>query len=125
MPDCIRAADPEADRVLLADVLTRNLGPACGDRRYEWLYLQNPHGRARAWLATESATGRGIGAAAAFPRTFFVRGSVRHGYVLGDFCIDQHHRSLGLALQLQRASLEEIVATRPYIAYDFPSDRMI
>jgi len=125
MPDSIRNADPEADRALLADVLVQNFGLTSGDRRYEWLYLQNPHGRARAWLVTDVDTGRGLGAAAAFPRTLFVGGSIRHGYVLGDFCIDQHHRSLGLALQLQRACLEGIVAAQPIIAFDFPSDRMM
>jgi GNAT superfamily N-acetyltransferase len=125
MPERIRTADPEADRGLLTDLLSQNLGPAAGDRRYEWLYLQNPHGRARAWLATEGDTERGLGAAAAFPRTLLVGGSVCHGYVLGDFCIDQHHRSLGLALQLQRACLEQITSTPLLLAYDFPSDRMM
>jgi len=125
MPERIRTADPEADRVLLTDLLSQNLGPAAGDRRYEWLYLENPHGRARAWLATEGDTERGLGAAAAFPRTLLVGGSVCHGYVLGDFCIDQHHRSLGLALQLQRACLEQITSAPLLLAYDFPSDRMM
>jgi len=125
MPDHIRAADPEADRALLADVLTQNLGPASGARRYEWLYLQNPHGRARTWLATDANTGRGVAAAAAFPRMLFVDGAVRCGYVLGDFCVDQHHRSLGLALQLQRACLAGVASAGPSIAFDFPSDRMM
>jgi len=125
MPDRIRTADPEVDRALLADVLVHNLGSESGDRRYEWLYLQSPHGKARTWLATDVNTGRGIGAAAAFPRTLFVHGSVRHGYVLGDFCINQNHRSLGLALQLQRACLAGIVSAQPFIALDFPSDRMM
>jgi GNAT superfamily N-acetyltransferase len=125
MPDRIRNADLEADRALLTDLLSQNLGSATGARRYEWLYLENPHGRARAWIATENGTGRGVGTAAAFPRTIFVNGSIRHGYVLGDFCVDPQHRSLGLALQLQRACLEEIVPTPDLLAYDFPSDRMM
>lgn len=125
MPDRIRPADPEADRAFLIDLLSQNLGPSAGGRRYEWLYLENPHGRARAWVATEVASGRGVGAAAAFPRTLFVGGSIRHGWVLGDFCIDQRHRSLGLALQLQRACLEEIASAPLPLAYDFPSDRMM
>lgn len=125
MPDRIRTADPEADRALLTDLLAQNLGSAAGDPRYDWLYLQSPYGRARVLVATESSSGRAIGAAAAFPRRLFVGGSVRHGYVLGDFCIDQHHRSLGLALQLQRACLEEILSAPLSVAYDFPSDRMM
>ena len=125
MPDRIRPADPVADRGPLIDLLSRNLSPTAGDRRFEWLYLENPHGPARAWIATEGDTGRAVGAAAAFPRRLLVGGSVRHGYVLGDFCIDQHYRSLGLALQLQRACLEQIVSTPLLLAYDFPSDRMM
>jgi len=125
MPDRIRTADPVADRGLLIDLLSRNLSPTAGDRRFEWLYLENPNGPARAWIATEGDTGRGVGAAAAFPRRLLVGGSVRPGYVLGDFCIDQHYRSLGLALQLQRACLEQIVSTPLLLAYDFPSDRMM
>jgi GNAT superfamily N-acetyltransferase len=125
MPDRIRTADPEADRALLTDLLVQNLGPAAGDRRYDWLYLQSPYGRASVLVATENGSGRAIGAAAAFPRRLFVGGSVRDGYVLGDFCIDQHHRSLGLALQLQRACLEEIISAPLSVAYDFPSDRMM
>jgi Acetyltransferase (GNAT) domain len=125
MPDRIRTADPVADRALLTDLLSHNLSPDAGGRRFDWLYLENPHGPARAWVATEESTGRGLGVAAAFPRRLFIGKSVRPGYVLGDFCIDQHHRSLGLALQLQRASLEQIVFTQLCMAYDFPSDRMM
>ena len=50
-----------------------------------------------------------IGVAAAFPRRFYFRGEAVRGYVLGDFCIDPAHRSLGLALALQRACLERLV----------------
>jgi GNAT superfamily N-acetyltransferase len=125
MPDCIRTADLVADRALLADLLSLNLSPDPGGRRFEWRYLENPFGIARAWVATDGATGRFVGAAAAFPRSLVVGGSIRHGYVLGDFCVDPQHRSLGLALQLQRACLEEIVPTPDLLAYDFPSDRMM
>jgi|HubBroStandDraft_6_1064221.scaffolds.fasta_scaffold95078_2 GNAT superfamily N-acetyltransferase len=125
MPDCIRTADPIADRALLTDQLSRNLSPDAGGHRFDWLYLENPHGRARAWVAIENSSGRGLGVAAAFPRRLLVGDTVRLGYVLGDFCVDPQHRSLGLALQLQRASLEQIVSEPLAIAYDFPSDRMM
>ena len=52
-------------------------------------------------------------------------GEVRLGYILGDFCIDPQHRSLGLALQLQRACLDQLGSVPFSIAYDFPSDRMM
>ena len=118
----IRTANLEADRQLLTGLLSQNLSPAAVGRRFEWLYLENPHGPARAWVATEPGTGRGIGAAAAFPRRLVVDGEVRLGYILGDFCIDPQHRSLGLALQLQRTCLDQLGSVPLSIAYDFPSD---
>jgi hypothetical protein len=125
MADRIRTADLIADQTILTDLLSHNLSPDAGGRRFEWLYLENPHGLARAWLATEGDNRRGLGAAAAFPRRVLIGESVRLGYVLGDFCIDQHHRTLGLALQLQRVCLEQILSAPFSIAYDFPSDRMM
>ncbi|HEY2547620.1 MAG TPA: hypothetical protein VGI46_16230 [Candidatus Acidoferrum sp.] len=125
MPDCIRIADLKADRSLLTDLLTENLSPDAGGRRFDWLYLENPHGPARAWVVTEEGTGRGLGAAAAFPKIFFVDNCLCSGFVLGDFCIDQRYRSLGLALRLQRASLEQLNSSPGPLAYDFPSDHMM
>lgn len=125
MTDRIRVADPVADRPLLRELLSHNLNVPAGDRRFEWLYLENPHGPARVWMAIDERTGRGLGAAAAFPRRLLVGGFVRPGYVLGDFCIDPHHRTLGLALRLQRACLEQIIATPLLLAYDFPSTSMM
>jgi hypothetical protein len=123
--DCIRIADPEADRALLTDLLSRNLSPDAGGRRFEWLYRENPHGLARVWVATEDGTGRALGVAAAFPRKFLTGDSFRTAFVLGDFCIDPQHRSLGLALQLQRACLKQINSAPRSLFYDFPSDRMM
>jgi hypothetical protein len=125
MPHSIRPANLDVDRQLLFDLLSNNLSPNAGGRRFDWLYLGNPHGSARAWIAIDENTGEGVGAAAAFPRRLAIAGSTRAGYVLGDFCIDRHYRSLGLALQLQRACLEQISPEVPASTYDFPSDRMM
>jgi hypothetical protein len=121
----IRPADLEVDRPLLTDLLSRNLSPNGVGPRFDWLYLQNPHGSARAWVAIEGGTGKGLAAAATFPRKLCIGGSVCLGYVLGDFCIDQQYRSLGLALRLQRVCLEHIGSTSSTVGYDFPSDRMM
>jgi hypothetical protein len=53
-----------------------------------------------------------------------IGGTPRVGYALGDFCIDQKYRCLGLAVKLQRTCLEH-VGSAISIAYDFPSDRMM
>jgi len=125
VPISIRRANMDADRSELTELLCRNLSSDAGGVRFDWLYFKNPHGSARVWTAVESASDRMVGAAAAFPRRFFVAGSTRLGQVLGDFCIDQQHRSLGLALQLQRACLDDRSSQHSAIGYDFPSDRMM
>jgi hypothetical protein len=121
----IRSADLIVDRPLLTDLLSRNLSSRASGRRFDWLYTENPHGSARAWIAVEESTGKGMGAAAAFPRKLCVGESIYLGYVLGDFCIDHPYRSLGLALRLQRACLEQLNSTCSPWRYDFPSERMM
>jgi len=121
----IRPADLNLDRSLLTDLLAGNLNPSAGGPRFDWLYLENPHGLARAWVAVESGSGKGVGAAAAFPHKLIVGDTIRLGYVLGDFCIHPQHRSLGLALQLQRACLEQLGSPGSCLTYDFPSERMM
>jgi GNAT superfamily N-acetyltransferase len=125
MISTIRPANLETDRQLLVDLLCRNLSPQAGGHRFNWLYRENPYGSARAWIASDQGTGKSIGAAAAFPRKLFVGGIKRPGYVLGDFCIDHQYRSLGVALQLQRACLEQVSTESLALTYDFPSDRMM
>jgi GNAT superfamily N-acetyltransferase len=121
----IRLADLKLDRPLLSDLLSRHLNSGAGGPRFDWLYLESPHGLARVWVALEDGTERGVGAAAAFPRKLIVGDAIRLGYVLGDFCIDPQHRSLGLALQLQRACLEQLGSSRSCLTYDFPSEGMM
>jgi len=125
MPHSIRPADLDLDRQLLTDLLCHNLNPNAGGKRFDWLYIENPHGSARAWVAIDENTGLAVGAAAAFPRRLSVAGSSRVGYVLGDFCIDHQHRSLGLALQLQKICLKHVGAEGLASTYDFPSATMM
>jgi GNAT superfamily N-acetyltransferase len=121
----IRPASLEADRSLLTELLSRNLNPDAGGARFDWLYLRNPHGFARVWIAVDLVCDGIVGAAAAFPRKLCKAGSSCLGQVLGDFCVDPQYRSLGLALQLQRACLEQVSSPCSVLSYDFPSDRMM
>ena len=102
----------------------RSLTPHSDERRFEWLYKRNPHGEARAWIA-EDTNGTVAGVAAAFPRRLLINGEPRLAWVLGDFCIRAHYRSLGPAVQLQRAVLDAAQgATGLAGYYDFPSRQM-
>src|SRR5262249_14595697 len=102
MPVRIRQAALNSDEAELTDLLRRHLAPTADERRFGWLYRDSPHGEARSWLACD-AQGNAVGAATAFPRRVHVDGREKRNWVLGDFCLDEEFRSLGPALQLQRA----------------------
>src|SRR5258708_2691178 len=101
----VRLASYESEKQELIDTLQTNLPHLAHASLFTWLYLRNPEGRALAWVATDSETGKIIGMAAAFPRRVHYDGRDVRSYVLGDFCIDSSQRSLGLAVTLQRACL--------------------
>ncbi len=121
----VRPADLDSDRELLIDAFLRYLTPLSDDRRFNWLYRENPHGPARAWVATEGNNRAIVGAAAAFPRRMYIGGIPKQACVLGDFCVSPHYRSLGPALQLQRACLAGVDSGTLALVYDFPSTSMM
>ena len=121
----VRQACLNSDRHTIIEFLRRHLTPLSDDARFEWLYLNNPHGRASAWVAMQPDQAMPVGIAAAFPRRILVRERQVLGWVLGDFCISDEHRSLGPALQLQRACLAGIDSGAIAFCYDFPSTGMM
>src|SRR5688500_19496863 len=68
--------------------LFRSLFPDTVDleRRHEWLYEENPHGRALSWVAVEDGTGRLIGCNAFFPKRLVVQRSEEHTSELQSPC---------------------------------------
>jgi hypothetical protein len=121
----IRRADAETDRDLLIRLFHRFLTPLSDDRRWNWLYTKNPHGAPRIWLAVDSANGAAVGAGSAFARRVYMSGQANVAWVLGDFCIADDYRSLGVALKLQRACLQDIDSGAAAFCYDFPSTAMM
>ena len=113
------------DRGIIIDVLARYLTPVSDDRRFQWLYLNGVHGAPQAWLAVDADGDAIFGAAAAFPRCFYLGNDEMLGWVLGDFCLDPQYRSLGPALQLQRACLGVMEINPGAFCYDFPSGSMV
>jgi hypothetical protein len=63
--------------------------------------------------------------AALFPRDMYYGDAIVRGCVLGDFCVAPEHRTLGPALQLQRACLRAVQSEEFAVAYDFPSGTML
>ena len=120
MTIAIRPADLEKDKAVIIEALFRNLTPASDEKRFNWLYLKNPTGPAHAWLAEED--GNVVGISAAFARGIQNNGTQKTGWVLGDFCVAEKYRSLGPALQLQRATLNALKESQQAeFCYDFPS----
>jgi hypothetical protein len=121
----IRRGDLNMDREILIDALSRYLNPAADARRFDWLYKDNPHGEAQVWMAVDRENGAVVGSAAAFPRRLYIDSQERLVWVLGDFCINSEYRSLGPALQLQRACLAAVDSGKVAFCYDFPSVGMM
>jgi hypothetical protein len=119
----IGIADVAADRDLLADLLGRFLTRVSSPRRCQWFYEQNPHGRATVHVARELDTGRIVGSGAVIPRQLWLDGQPQKAAVLADFWIHPDHRTLGPALQLQRACLATAEATGAAV-YDLPQGTM-
>ena len=121
----IRVADLGADRELLIDTLRRFLTPLSDAARFDWLYRANPYGPAAVWIAVDEARGQTVGMASAFPRRALRDGRDERCWVLGDFCIHTEYRTLGPALQLNRACLSGVDQRGVAFCYDFPSDGMM
>jgi len=74
-------------------------------RRYDWLYANNPHGRAHTWLVVErGAPEVPVGITSLFPRRVHVTGRVVVGSIGGDCYVVPRARRRGLATQLHIAS---------------------
>ncbi|MGB0909847.1 MAG: hypothetical protein ACPGYT_05750 [Nitrospirales bacterium] len=121
----VRQADLNADRDQIIELQKKYLTNQSGIQRFDWLYKKNPFGLPHVWVAQDSSTSTVIGAAAAFPRSLYIGLQKKIGWVLGDFCISEEYRSLGPAIQLQRACLEGVNIEGNTIWYDFPSEKML
>lgn len=120
----VRAADPRVERDRILPVLGRNLSAAGTVARFDWLYLDNPHGLARLWVA-ETARGEIVGTSAAHPKRAWIDGDLHAVLDLSDFALDASYRCAGPGLQLLRATLADIAADDVALSYDHPSRAML
>lgn len=121
----VRCAHLGEDRDLLLGMMSRHLGAHCDGRRFDWLYRDNPAGPAKAWIAARKGATDAVGMGSVFPRYMYFEGRQATGWIFGDFCLESGARSLGPALQLQRACLAGISSGEAPIAYDLPSRSML
>lgn len=120
----VREANLVDDRDVLTGLAQNYLNRDADQNRFRWLYLENPFGLAGAWIACDG-DGAPVGMAAVFPRQMYHGDGVVPGCVLGDFCLSPQYRTVGPALQLQRACLGSARSRAFAVAYDFPSATML
>ncbi len=64
----IRPADLEIDKQRLLTLLRRNLIELDHEKRFSWLYLDNPAGQARVWFVCDKSAEHVVGSASVFPK---------------------------------------------------------
>ncbi len=103
-PDFVIKQAAPGDRNRVIELVSRMWGEDIS-ARYEWIYANNPHGRALTWLAVETSSDEAVGCTSLFPRRVIVDGCERVGSIGGDCYIEPRVRRRGLATRLHRASL--------------------
>jgi len=120
----IREADLIEDQNLLVRTLNQNRARVTEGRRYRWLYLDNPFGKAKAWIAVDDRNGAIAGFTAVFPRLMNVDGKEMLCWNCGDFSINQSYRTLGVAVQLRSVATRIVNEGQVPFLYAHPNDRM-
>jgi hypothetical protein len=120
----IRDADLIQDKDVLINTLNQNRVRKTDERRYRWLYLENPFGKAKAWLAVDDQKGKVAGFTSVFPRLMHVCGEEMVCWNCGDFSINQRYRTLGVAIQLRLAATGGVNRGEVPFLYAHPNDRM-
>ena len=117
----VHAADQSVHASDLVDVWTGSLRTSDGDRRYAWIYRDNPSGPASCWVLRDTAAGGVVGTAAVFPRCLLGMGRTWRAGIAGDFAVRPAHRALGPALMLQRAVIDACQNGNYDLVYGFPN----
>ena len=97
--------------------------PTWPSARIGWLYEKNIYGRAECWTIRNENANQALGAAAVFPRRFWLKGRYVMAGITGDFAVDKGHRVVGPALQLQRAVIGSCKKGKYEFLYGFPNSR--
>ncbi len=108
----------DLDRILTLHNANRQV-PATR-RRFEWAYLENPEGRARAWAAEDAGTL--VGVAVVFPRCVRLPDGRRvRAWTTGDLSVSASHRRQGLASRLRVATRAAVDAGDSALLFAIPN----
>ncbi len=120
MEYCIIKADLKRDRENIFAVWEKN-DPGVLKDKFDWIYQDNPAGRAHVWMIRHDPCGEYVGVTAIFCRNFTVNGSLLIGGIAGDLLVNSEHRAAGPALMLQRAASLAIKEGAVDFIYGFPN----
>ena len=121
----VRLADLLNDRTSIIAGLRQHLNPLTDDRRFNWLYVDNPDGPARVWVIEDPMRQQIVGTCAVLPRYLYVEKAKVLGCVITDTWVHPDYRALGPVLKLQRGCMTDISPDRFRLGYDFPRQAMI
>lgn len=94
----------------------------CTPEKYVWNYTRNPVGNVWCGVALHSATQQVIGTTALFPRVLLVNGIPLRAAIAGDFAVDPKHRTLYVAMSLQRSAVHACMDDQFDLLYAFPNN---
>jgi hypothetical protein len=93
--------------------------------RYDWLYLNNPAGKATVCLLRDEDSGEIVGSTALLPRNLWANGKTLKAAIAADLMVDHRHRSLGPAIVLQKGILGRLTETGIDLVYAFPNPKSV
>lgn len=114
-------ADPKKDREIILKLWKDNLQFADVDKRYDWLYFENPAGPMQTILARHEETGEIVGAGSLYPQRVSLFGEVVLFGVCADYMVDKRFRVFGPALQIQRKLIEFLTDSTFDFLLGFPN----
>lgn len=127
MPYVVKEADLQLEKQNMLSLLTGNRERQGFDydKRYDWLYRDNPCGKATAWIIWDESSGDPAGFTAVFPRHILVKGQELTCWNCGDFSIEKKHRALGVAVQLRKEAKRHVDEGNIPFLYAHPNNRMV
>lgn len=122
----VREANVLNDKDIMVNILINNRERKDYNyaERYNWLYLNNPVGPAKAWIIWNEETKEAAGFTGVFPREVYVQGKKYICWNCGDFSIEKKYRSLGVAIKLRKAAKECVDRGEVPFLYAHPNARM-
>lgn len=122
----VKVADLERDKEIMIRILAKNRNRDDTDysKRIDWIYLNNPYGKAKAWIIWDDKNNVPVGFTGAFPRPVFVDGREFLAWNCGDFSIEKKYRTLGVAVKLRKEAKIAVDSGDVPFLYAHPNKRM-